>query len=74
MNRKWCALALAGTLALVACDDGPKANTDDPQYKLGYDAGHQDGVNEEEAQICAQIEEYKDSIAEALKEADICPK
>jgi hypothetical protein len=66
-------LAALAPLVLVACD-GPKANTDDPQYKLGYQAGHDDGADEEKTDLCRQIEDYKDSIAEALKEADICPQ
>ena len=67
--RFFALVAVAATLGLAGCDDQPKANTDDPQYKLGYQAGQDD----EKSQICGQIEDYKDSIAQALKEADICP-
>lgn len=65
---------LLAFLPLVGCDnDEPEANTDDPQYKLGYAAGHSDGESEKETELCKQIEDYKDSIADALKDADICP-
>jgi len=64
---------LIGTVVLLllgACGQStPEPNTDDPQYKLGYDAGVDDGRN----QVCNEIEEYKDSIADALKEQNICP-
>ena len=65
-------MAIMGLVAVVlaACgSDQPTPNPDDPQYKLGYDAGHADGV----ADVCAQITDYKDSMAEALQSAGICP-
>lgn len=69
---KRAAMAVMGLIAvmLAACgSDEPTPNPDDPQYKLGYDAGHADGV----AEVCDQISDYKDSMAEALQGAGICP-
>jgi len=68
--KRSASIGLGIALLLAACgQDEPKPNTDDPQYKLGYQAGQAD----EETALCSQIEDYKDSIAQALKEANICP-
>ena len=68
MRLVWGTLAIM-SLCLVACgQDEPKANTDDPQYKLGYQAGEQDGQNEK----CGEIENFSSSMADRLREEAIC--
>ncbi len=70
MNRIVLIGAVGAVFLLMGCgDSAPEPDPDNPQYKLGYEAGQ----NDEHAQLCGQIEDYKDSMAEALKEADICP-
>jgi major membrane immunogen (membrane-anchored lipoprotein) len=57
-------------LLLTTCGQSdPAKDTDDPRYKAGFEMEKEEGKNE----VCQQIEDYKDSMAEALKEADICP-
>jgi hypothetical protein len=69
--RGLATVGLVSIQALAACSkDEPTPDPDNEQYKLGYQAGQDD----EKTELCNQIENYKDSIATALKDQDICPQ
>jgi hypothetical protein len=67
----------ACALLLAACgkkEGALQADTGDPQYQLGYDMGHADGVMEAQAELCRRIESQSSSMAEALRNEKFCPQ
>lgn len=74
MKRSTRMIVLAILPLILAACGKPAANPDDPQYKLGFAAGHEDGRNEMAAEICGKAEDFKHEIAEALRDQKICPE
>lgn len=58
-------------MTLTSCGE-PAPNENDQQYKLGFQAGEEAGLEEGKNAKCDEIGQFSDSMLERLKEENIC--
>ena len=66
-------IGLLVIVALIAYACSPGKLEDRPDYKKGYEAGFDDGQEQERSNVCSEIERAKDSIHSFLQDVRICP-